>query len=175
MVRFDRRFVLRGTFLRRQCLSVWRRVRCGRPSRDNTMTSRLLQCALLFAVWVASCVPMAFSAEVRAFRNIAYGDSVEAASRLNCLDAYAPSSGADHPVVMWIHGGGWRRGDKANVRLKPRAFVDCGFVFASVNYIAGGGIFAFLVSCRSRENSSCMLGCWTHFPYDSTRSPTSTA
>jgi acetyl esterase/lipase len=50
------------------------------------------------------------------------------------LDLYAPAEGKDHPVLIWIHGGGWRQGDKAAVQQKPQAFVDRGFVFVSVNY-----------------------------------------
>lgn len=50
------------------------------------------------------------------------------------LDVYAPTTGKNHPVVVWIHGGGWRRGDKAEVHHKPKAFTDRGFVFVSINY-----------------------------------------
>lgn len=50
------------------------------------------------------------------------------------LDVYAPSGGKNLPVVFWIHGGGWQTGDKSSVQLKPRAFVDRGFVFVSTNY-----------------------------------------
>jgi acetyl esterase/lipase len=50
------------------------------------------------------------------------------------LDVYAPTEGKNHPVVVWIHGGGWKAGNKANVQKKPQAFVDKGFVFVSTNY-----------------------------------------
>jgi acetyl esterase/lipase len=50
------------------------------------------------------------------------------------LDVYAPSEGTNHPVVVWIHGGGWQGGDKKNVQIKPQVFVAKGFVFVSVNY-----------------------------------------
>lgn len=50
------------------------------------------------------------------------------------LDVYAPAKGKDLPVVLWIHGGGWRAGDKASVQKKPQAFADKGFVFVSTNY-----------------------------------------
>ena len=50
------------------------------------------------------------------------------------LDVYAPTKGKDLPVVVWIHGGGWRRGDKADVHNKPKAFVDKGFVLVSISY-----------------------------------------
>jgi arylformamidase len=50
------------------------------------------------------------------------------------LDVYAPVEGKDHPVVLWIHGGGWKEGDKSRVQKKPDAFVEKGFVFVSTNY-----------------------------------------
>src|SRR5436305_1300499 len=50
------------------------------------------------------------------------------------LDVYAPADAKDLPVVFWIHGGGWQTGDKTDVKLKPRAFMDKGFVFVSTNY-----------------------------------------
>lgn len=50
------------------------------------------------------------------------------------LDIHAPAGAKALPVVFWIHGGGWERGDKANVKLKPQAFMDQGFVFVSINY-----------------------------------------
>ena len=50
------------------------------------------------------------------------------------LDVYAPAKGKNLPVVVWIHGGGWQRGDKADVQKKPQAFADKGFVFVSISY-----------------------------------------
>jgi acetyl esterase/lipase len=53
---------------------------------------------------------------------------------LQSLDVYAPKTGSERPIMVWVHGGGWRKGDKAQVGVKPQAFVDKGFVFVSVNY-----------------------------------------
>src|SRR5262249_10978023 len=50
------------------------------------------------------------------------------------LDVYHAPKGKNQPVVVWIHGGAWRAGDKANVQKKPQAFVDKGYVFVSINY-----------------------------------------
>ncbi|MAR12422.1 MAG: para-nitrobenzyl esterase [Blastopirellula sp.] len=52
------------------------------------------------------------------------------------LDVYTPAaSGADKlPVMFWIHGGGWRAGDKGEVALKPKVLTERGFVFVSTNY-----------------------------------------
>lgn len=50
------------------------------------------------------------------------------------LDVYSPPDAKNLPVVFWIHGGGWQTGDKSDVQIKPRVFMDRGFVFVSTNY-----------------------------------------
>jgi acetyl esterase/lipase len=50
------------------------------------------------------------------------------------LDVYAPAGAKNLPVVFWIHGGGWQTGDKSMVALKPKAFMDAGYVFVSINH-----------------------------------------
>lgn len=50
------------------------------------------------------------------------------------LDVYVPAEGKHRPVVVWIHGGGWHSGDKKDVKQKPQAFTDKGYVFVSINY-----------------------------------------
>lgn len=57
-----------------------------------------------------------------------------AASELQSLDIYAPHQAKALPVVVWIHGGGWQAGDKADVKKKPEAFAERGCVFVSINY-----------------------------------------
>jgi arylformamidase len=50
------------------------------------------------------------------------------------LDVHAPAGAKNLPVVFWIHGGGWQTGDKSMVALKPKAFMDAGLVFVSINH-----------------------------------------
>jgi len=64
-------------------------------------------------------------------RDLAY---VEPKNERQTLDVYAPSAGKGRPIIFWIHGGGWQRGDKTDVQTKPQALVDKGFVFVSTNY-----------------------------------------
>ena len=71
------------------------------------------------------------AAEPKAHRDLPYA---EGKNKRQTLDVYAPAEGKNLPVVVWIHGGGWQAGDKAEVHLKPQAFADRGFVFVSVNY-----------------------------------------
>lgn len=73
----------------------------------------------------------ASAADPQIKRDLAYA---EPKNERQTLDVYAPTEGKDHPIVFWIHGGGWQVGDKSEVQAKPRAFVDNGFVFVSTNY-----------------------------------------
>jgi acetyl esterase/lipase len=80
--------------------------------------------SLLFAISASAVTP-----EVH--RDLFY---TEAKDKKQSLDVYSPPEGKNHPVIVWIHGGGWSKGDKASLQQKPRAFVEKGFVLVSVNY-----------------------------------------
>lgn len=73
-------------------------------------------------------------AGARVERDVAYG--TDPAQR---LDIYRPASIAagGAPIILFLHGGGWRRGDKAMaqmVRNKAPHWLGKGFLFASANY-----------------------------------------
>ena len=76
-------------------------------------------------------VTPALADEPQVHRDIAYA---EPKNERQTLDVFAPREGKVHPIVFWIHGGGWQAGDKDDVQVKPRAFVDRGFVFVTTNY-----------------------------------------
>jgi arylformamidase len=80
--------------------------------------------ALLFAT-------ASFAAEPLVQRDLFYTDAKD---KLQSLDVYAPPKGEKHPVIVWIHGGGWKKGDKAALQQKPQAFADKGCVLVSINY-----------------------------------------
>jgi acetyl esterase/lipase len=50
------------------------------------------------------------------------------------LDVYAPVGAKDAPVVVWIHGGGWKRGDKALPPAKVNSFAERGLITVSLTY-----------------------------------------
>lgn len=50
------------------------------------------------------------------------------------LDLYRSAAAKDAPVMVYIHGGGWRRGDKRGVGEKVGFFAGRGWVLVSVNY-----------------------------------------
>lgn len=49
------------------------------------------------------------------------------------VDLY-PCSGFAKSLVIYVHGGAWTRGDKANVHSMPEFFAQNNVCFASVNY-----------------------------------------
>jgi acetyl esterase/lipase len=83
---------------------------------------------LIFLIAAFVCTPDAHAQRV--IRDIAYGKAHER----QVLDVHAPAGAKNLPVVFWIHGGGWQTGDKSMVALKPKAFMDAGFVFVSINH-----------------------------------------
>jgi acetyl esterase/lipase len=75
-----------------------------------------------------------------AHRDIPYAQLDDVDPSLLSLDLYVPKGKAPpdgRPVLVMIHGGGWRRGDKSNratVGAKMRHFVGNGYIYATVDY-----------------------------------------
>lgn len=82
-------------------------------------------------------------------RDVVYTKMEGVAPKLHSLDVYMPKpkSGDDtptanqraekHPILVMIHGGGWRNGDKTNpgvVEEKAKFFTAHDYVFISINY-----------------------------------------
>jgi acetyl esterase/lipase len=78
-------------------------------------------------------------AQVR--RDLSYG-----ADPAQALDVYTmPGASAPRPLIVMVHGGGWRRGDKDNrgvVQAKVAYWLPRGYLFVSVNYrmLPGQGV-----------------------------------
>ncbi len=78
-----------------------------------------------------SCLALCAQTAPRVERDIPYA---QPRNERQLLDVYMPPNASNLPVVVWVHGGGWMRGSKAEVDRKPSAFVEKGFVFVPVNY-----------------------------------------
>jgi len=54
---------------------------------------------------------------------------------LQKLDYWKPTK-VGSPLIIFVHGGGWKRGDKKNAtgEEKPGHYVQQGYAFASINY-----------------------------------------
>jgi acetyl esterase/lipase len=63
---------------------------------------------------------------------------VDRAAEKQTLDLYAPRDAKNAPIIVYVHGGEWAKGDKADVSSKPKFFNENGVVFASVNYRLSG-------------------------------------
>lgn len=71
-------------------------------------------------------------AGVKLVRDVAYG-----ADRKQQFDVYTPRAASNAPVIFMVHGGGWKRGDKAMdavVENKVAYWATRGFVVVSTNY-----------------------------------------
>jgi arylformamidase len=85
------------------------------------------------AVVLALCVVLAVPASADLLRDIPYGDAER-----QRMDVYRPDSvKAGAPVIFMVHGGGWRRGNKAMANVfenKTARWLPQGFIFISTNY-----------------------------------------
>jgi acetyl esterase/lipase len=88
---------------------------------------------MLRSALLAFTLPLAIAAQTapRVERDIPYAQPKNVRQ---LLDVYAPATGSNLPVVVWVHGGGWMVGSKEAVDHKPKAFVDKGYVFVAMNY-----------------------------------------
>jgi acetyl esterase/lipase len=82
----------------------------------------------LAAVFLASTATLSSGAAAR--ETLSFGGDQHQA-----VDFYAaPNPGADVPLVLFIHGGGWRIGTRGYVQDKPEFFNGLGYAFASTGY-----------------------------------------
>ncbi|MFC5526147.1 alpha/beta hydrolase [Rhodanobacter ginsengisoli] len=68
----------------------------------------------------------------RVVRDVAYGSDPR-----QRFDVYAPAHADRAPVILLVHGGGWRRGDKAMpgvIKNKIARWVPRGFIVISTDY-----------------------------------------
>jgi acetyl esterase/lipase len=74
--------------------------------------------------------------------NVVYGTAKDWQGNLVSLDMniYQPSnmpSGSKHPLIVFMHGGGFLTGDKKDAITKCKMLADSGFVAATINYRLG--------------------------------------
>ena len=101
------------------------------------------QVTLLFAFgflmpWLCSKTS---GTEYKILREIPYADTKNPKQTLDLVVPHAPSSLPPLPLVVWIHGGGWKKGDKRSGHHPDRlpAIVKTGrFVGATLSYRLSG-------------------------------------
>lgn len=92
-------------------------------------TARRLVASLLLAWSLGTPVEvLSQSAIAPTHRDVVYA-TVDGKQLL--LDIYMPAGATRPPLVVWVHGGQWRRGSKDN---PPSFFVNSGFALASLEF-----------------------------------------
>jgi acetyl esterase/lipase len=71
---------------------------------------------------------------VREIKDLAYVDGPEADPAKHKLDLYMPKDAVKAPVVLWIHGGAWKMGDRSWYGELGRRFAESGIGFAAASY-----------------------------------------
>jgi acetyl esterase/lipase len=72
--------------------------------------------------------------DMKVVKDLRYDDSTGSDPKLNALDLYLPAGKQNVPLVFYVHGGGWRAGDKGNVTPLVNLFGRMGVGLASINY-----------------------------------------
>lgn len=79
------------------------------------------------------------------------------------LDIYPATTGCPVPVVIWVHGGGWRTGDKRNQMTdKVRLWNDAGYMVVSVNYRLTDPTAASPVAYPTHNEDVAAAVAWVH-------------
>jgi acetyl esterase/lipase len=72
--------------------------------------------------------------EVEKHKDIAYRSDKDADPERHKLDVYVPKGQKDFPVVLFVHGGGWRWGSKSLYAGIGEEFAKAGIGFVICNY-----------------------------------------
>jgi arylformamidase len=78
--------------------------------------------------------------ELKVVKDLRYDDSPGSDPKLNALDLYLPAGRQDIPLVFYVHGGGWRAGDKANPTTLVNTLGRMGVGLAAINYRLAPGV-----------------------------------
>ena len=74
------------------------------------------------------------TADIKVTTDLDYVSTAEYPARKDRLDIYAPANAKGAPVVVSIHGGALREGDKSGHAFVGRRFAEAGFVTVVINY-----------------------------------------
>lgn len=72
--------------------------------------------------------------QVDLVKNIAYRDDSHADATYHRLDLYVPRGAKSYPVIFFVHGGGWKSGDKDEYEDFGKAFAGLGIGTVIINY-----------------------------------------
>ena len=90
------------------------------------------RCSLI--ALMALLAPAAAPAQVRVAADVDYVAATDYADKKDRLDIYAPADAKMAPVIVSIHGGGLRQGDKSGQAFVGQRFASSGHVTVVVNH-----------------------------------------
>ncbi len=85
-------------------------------------------------------LPVAAAAQVRVVADVDYVPAVEYANKKDRLDIYIPAQASRAPVIVSIHGGALRAGDKSEHTFVGQRFTAAGNVTVVVNHRLSPGV-----------------------------------
>ena len=86
------------------------------------------------ALLLVLLAPLVQEESVHEVLGLKYYEGKKFDNRKHRLDLYLPEGKKKVPVVMWIHGGGWRQGDKGLYGRLGRRFAREGIGLAAISY-----------------------------------------
>lgn len=111
-----------GLLTREEVAAYFRKLQGGSPTTPPTPPTP------------APAPASATKVEIVETLNVPYASVAGVDPNLLALDIHAPKDAKTAPVVMYVHGGYWKAGDKAQKGHLPEFFCQRGHVFVSVNY-----------------------------------------
>ncbi|MFA6287696.1 MAG: alpha/beta hydrolase [Opitutaceae bacterium] len=112
-----------------------------------------MRLTLFLALALATSSPALFAqglpSDARPLRDLAYVENGHARQKLDLYLPAATNSTATRPLIIWIHGGGWKAGDKR--QCPATRLVSEGYAVASLNYrLSQDAVFpAQLEDCKT--------------------------
>lgn len=113
-----------GLLTREEIAAYFRKQQSGTPAPPKTE---------LVTSTASVPVPVA-KVDIVETLNVPYASVEGVDPNLLSLDIHAPKAVKIAPVLIYVHGGYWKAGDKATKGHLPEFFCQRGFVFVSVNY-----------------------------------------
>jgi acetyl esterase/lipase len=96
-------------------------------------------------------------------RDVPYAGASTADPALQDLDVHPAGRSCPTPVVVWVHGGGWQRGDKRNqIRDKVLLWNRAGYTVVSVNHRLSGPRAAAPVQYPAHDADVAAAVAWVH-------------
>lgn len=71
---------------------------------------------------------------MKIFSDLVFKKSSDPSDTKNKLDLYLPDDMMSGPLLVYVHGGAWRMGDKADFKFLAEKFVQKRFAIAIINY-----------------------------------------